>query len=101
MKLLILNIIAFIIAASSLHQNFRSEMNSSEYGSDVISSIRSLDIDTIRVTSEKRYQQIEASFVPLVAWITLRETENRATIPFQYYLTTYSLIRLKEFFLLI
>jgi hypothetical protein len=101
MKLLILNIIAFIIAASSLNQNLHSEMNLNEHGSDVISSIRSLDIDTIRVTSEKRYQQIEASFVHLVEYITLRGTENLATIPFQYYLTTYSLIRLKEFFLLI
>ncbi len=101
MKLIVLNFIAFIIAASSLQLNFRSEINFCEHGSDIISSIRSLDIDTIRVASEKRDQQIEASFVHLVERITLKGIEGFATIPFLHYLPTYGLIRLKEFFLLI
>lgn len=101
MKLMILNFIAFIIAASSLQINFRSEIVLTEHGTDIISSIRSIDIETIRVTSEKKYQELETSFFDLAEPIASRLIESLAIIPFLYYLPTYSLIRVKEFFLLI
>jgi hypothetical protein len=101
MKWMILNLIAFIIAASSLQVNFRSEINFSEHDSDNIGSLPSVNLHTLRTPSRKSFGRVEVTFHNDIELFISKVQTNLPTIPFLYYLPIYSLKRVKEFFLLI
>lgn len=100
-KHLLFNLIAFIIAASSLQVAFSLEINFSDEGHDVISSSPLINLAALRSPNGKNSQDVEISHENFVELAIFNIVSSLPTIPFLYYLPIYSLKRVKDFFLLI
>ena len=100
MKLILLNLIALIIAVTSLHVNVQSEINFNGDGTDSLNSLPPLNLDPLRPPGSKSSQAeiLTQSFFEQAIFAILTRLPLES---FLYYLPIYSLNRLKEFFLLI
>ncbi len=101
MKLFVLKLVALIIAVSSLHLSFTTEINFSQAGDDALSSHPLLDVNPIHNPASK------SSFILLLPPLSTIQSaifslvEKLSVDTFLYYLPIYSLVRAKEYFLLI
>lgn len=101
MRLYLINLIALIIAVSSLHLSHNSGISFNTEGTDSLSSLPFLDIDPIRNPSNKHTHEIEIITRSFQETADFAYSETLAAISFLYYLPIYSLVRAKEYFLLI
>jgi hypothetical protein len=101
MKLSLLNLIALIIAVSSLQINSHSEISFNEEGTDSLSSSPLLHFSPIRSPSSKSSNETEILSQNFIEQAFFAVSSKLPAIPFLYYLPIYSLNRAKEYFLLI
>lgn len=101
MKLLVLKLLTIVIALTSLHINFASEISFNYEGVDSIFSSALLDVDTTQATSSKRQHEIEITPTDEVREAIFSLRESLEQISFLFYLPIYSLVRAKSYFLLI
>jgi len=101
MKLFLFNLIAFIIAISSIQVTSLSEINFDQEGMDQISSLPLLDLDPLRNPEGKSSHGTEILPENVIERTVFTTLATLSTIPLLYYLPIYSLNRAKEFLLLI
>ena len=101
MRLLVVKLLVLIIAVTSLHMKLDLGMSFNTKGADSIASLPLLDINTIASPSNKLTQEVEIVSYVIEESAFLVFSETIKSIPFLYYLPIYSLVRAKEYLLLI
>lgn len=101
MRLYLLNILALLIAVSSIHFEIHSEISFKEGIEDALSAEHLLDQSPLSTPSNKNSYDHEILSLNLSETANIAATDIVSAVDFLYYLPIYSLIRAKEYFLLI
>lgn len=99
-KSLLFNLIVFIVAASSL-QAFHFDINFSDEGDDVLSSLPLIKMVSLRSPDLKSSRDTDITLEKSFEIFVLRILTSIPTITLLHYLPVYSLNRVGDYFLLI
>jgi vesicle coat complex subunit len=101
MQLFLLNILAILISVSSIHFEIHTEINFKEGLEDALSVEHIFDQSPLRNPSNKNSYDHEILSLNFIETANFAASLVTSAVDFLYYLPIYSLIRAKDYFLLI